>query len=178
MYHEKSGPLNSETCWKNKQKELNSQAKNLRYTKHKDSIILFTWSYWDLIYRYHITIWLILELIYLTNIQLSKRISTKKITPRYITVKLLKTNNKEKILKYNIFSKSLPFTHIHCSPSLRIHNININNTKTHSVPLFALSCIEYCNLNYVWLYFHQFLSNFYRKLVKDKFSHLSAYFYT
>ena len=125
--------------------------KILRYTKHKDSIMfLFTWSYWDLIYRYHITIWLILEQIYLTNIQLSKRISTKKITPRYITVKLLKTNNKEKILKYNIFSKSLSFTH-------NTYYININHTKIHTVPLFALSCIEYCNLNYVWLYFHQFL---------------------
>ena len=70
------------------------------------------------------------------------RISTKKSTPRHIMVKLLKTKNEEKILKYNI-SNFLSFTQ---KPSY----ININHTEPNTIPLFALSCLEHCNLNYMF----------------------------
>lgn len=37
MYHKYSGPPNDfQISWENKQKQLNSQAENLRYTKHTD----------------------------------------------------------------------------------------------------------------------------------------------
>ena len=83
-------------------------------------------------------------------------------------VKQLKTKNKEKILKYSMFSNFLSFTQ-------KLSCINLSHTETCTLPLFAFSYVEQCNLNYVLLDFHQFLSSFYRKLVRYKKTNFHIY---
>lgn len=99
------------------------------------------------------------------------RISTKKTIPT-VPSQTAKKRKSWRITSFSVFSSFLTQKHLH---------INIHYRETYILPLLAPSHTEQRILNYVSFDVYQFLSSFYRKLVKYEktklYIYLLNYFY-